>query len=546
VSSAFPGPRLGCTVKARIAVLSLLGALVLALSASATTPAQDPTELVLSVVSTSLLSGTTATPCEGDNDCGDGEICNNADMCVTACSNHHDCEQGEFCHRGACRVDEQPVYHCGKSGCPPGHWCVEADGKRSRCAPDPEYVCGTACDCGPAHCCKDGECLFDTDDPWLGDPDAEGSPCEQGVDATYCAGDPACLVGYLASQAALPGVFRCYDPAIGEIRDNCGGQTCYYAGDCSPGESCVDQLADDPVASSPGTLSSTDGGICTSDALAESLFDWLPSDLLEPCTQNTLAGEECEAGWRPGDETVIERVLGVGGTPGYGADWSTPGCGDGICQRDGVIPEDCENCALDCRGDADEDGVQDGCDTCPAVPNPDQADTDGDGVGDACDNCSTTVNRDQADSDGDGVGDVCDTCPAVPNPDQADSNGDGIGDACSYTFDGFYQPVDTGVWNTAKAGRAIPVKFSLDGDQGLDILRSGYPDVTPIACPAGTATDEVEETVTAGSSSLTYDADTDQYVYVWKTRKAWAGQCFTFELGLDDGTSHTFDIQFTR
>src|SRR5581483_5894066 len=34
------------------------------------------------------------------------------------------------------------------------------------------------------------------------------------------------------------------------------------------------------------------------------------------------------------------------------------------------------------------------------------------------------------DHDGDGVPDGLDNCPAVPNPDQADSDGDGVGDAC--------------------------------------------------------------------------------------------------------------------
>lgn len=34
------------------------------------------------------------------------------------------------------------------------------------------------------------------------------------------------------------------------------------------------------------------------------------------------------------------------------------------------------------------------------------------------------------DSDGDGIADHADTCPDIPNPDQADADGDGIGDVC--------------------------------------------------------------------------------------------------------------------
>lgn len=40
----------------------------------------------------------------------------------------------------------------------------------------------------------------------------------------------------------------------------------------------------------------------------------------------------------------------------------------------------------------------------------------------------------------------------------------------AYAFAGFQQPVDNGALNTAKAGNAIPVKFDLGGDQGLDRL----------------------------------------------------------------------------
>jgi len=137
--------------------------------------------------------------------------------------------------------------------------------------------------------------------------------------------------------------------------------------------------------------------------------------------------------------------------------------------------------------DADEDGIDDGVDNCPAVPNFKQVNTDagdqdgdgregedaidgmdndgdtrvdedppGDAEGDACDddddndtipdsddNCPLIPNVDQTDSDDDGLGDACDddddndtipdstdNCLGVPNPDQTDSDDDGVGDAC--------------------------------------------------------------------------------------------------------------------
>lgn len=95
-----------------------------------------------------------------------------------------------------------------------------------------------------------------------------------------------------------------------------------------------------------------------------------------------------------------------------------------------------------------------------------------------------------------------------------------------------------------KAGSAVPVKFSLSGDQGLNIFEAGYPKSQQIACDSTATVDGIEQTVTAGSSSLSYDATTDTYTYVWKTEKAWAGTCRQLVVKLNDGTFHRANFKF--
>ena len=114
-----------------------------------------------------------------------------------------------------------------------------------------------------------------------------------------------------------------------------------------------------------------------------------------------------------------------------------------------------------------------------------------------------------------------------------------------YAFNGFFQPVDNlPVFNDVKAGSAIPVRFSLSGNQGLDIFTDGFPKSEALACDATALLDGIEETVTAGGSSLTYDASTDQYTYVWKTEKTWASTCRQFVLKLVDGSVHRANFKF--
>lgn len=108
-----------------------------------------------------------------------------------------------------------------------------------------------------------------------------------------------------------------------------------------------------------------------------------------------------------------------------------------------------------------------------------------------------------------------------------------------YNFGGFLKPVVSGI-NVAKAGSAIPLKFSLGGDYGLNIIQStnvklslGEQDGTP-----------VDTVVFAIGSGLHYDAATGQYTYVWKTDKSWSGKSGTMTLTLLDGIEHTIQVSF--
>jgi HYR domain len=117
-----------------------------------------------------------------------------------------------------------------------------------------------------------------------------------------------------------------------------------------------------------------------------------------------------------------------------------------------------------------------------------------------------------------------------------------------YPWSGFFQPVDNlPTENVVKAGSAIPVKFSLGGNQGLNILASGSPSSVVYTCGSSAGDDPIELTVTAGSSSLQYDATANQYIYVWKTDKNWGGTCRQLKVKLADGTvAHAANFKFTK
>jgi len=120
-----------------------------------------------------------------------------------------------------------------------------------------------------------------------------------------------------------------------------------------------------------------------------------------------------------------------------------------------------------------------------------------------------------------------------------------------FNFSGFFPPVDNSTTdnitlNQTKAGSSVPVKFSLGGNQGLNIFAANYPASKAISCNAAASIDVLEETATAGSSGLSYDPTTDQYNFVWKTDKAWASSCRMLVLKLSDGTEHSAYFYFPK
>jgi len=114
-----------------------------------------------------------------------------------------------------------------------------------------------------------------------------------------------------------------------------------------------------------------------------------------------------------------------------------------------------------------------------------------------------------------------------------------------YAFKGFFAPVSNApAVNSVKAGSSVPVKFSLSGDKGLNILKPGYPVSRSIPCSGNEPSALVEQTDAAGQTGLRYDAAADEYVYVWKTDVAWKGTCREFDLGLNDESGHLIIVQF--
>ena len=114
-----------------------------------------------------------------------------------------------------------------------------------------------------------------------------------------------------------------------------------------------------------------------------------------------------------------------------------------------------------------------------------------------------------------------------------------------YNFTGFFSPVaNPPTLNVVNAGRAVPVKFSLSGNKGLNIFAADSPSSAQFTCNDSDPAVDVSQTVEANSNSISYDANADQYNFVWKTDSAWAGTCRQLVVQLNDGSIHRANFKF--
>ena len=105
----------------------------------------------------------------------------------------------------------------------------------------------------------------------------------------------------------------------------------------------------------------------------------------------------------------------------------------------------------------------------------------------------------------------------------------------NYPFDGFYSPLlAEPATASSRAGDTVPVKFSLEGDRGLDVVgRAAWR-------PCGVTTNDSS----LAFGSLSYSAGPDRYTFMWQSAKSWAGSCREFLLTLRDGTMHAAFVSF--
>jgi hypothetical protein len=113
-----------------------------------------------------------------------------------------------------------------------------------------------------------------------------------------------------------------------------------------------------------------------------------------------------------------------------------------------------------------------------------------------------------------------------------------------FDFAGFFGLANPPGVNELKAGRVVPVKFSLHGFHGADIFADGYPQSAEYDCDA-----EEEPELDGGKPAsragrLDFNRRRDRYVFNWRTDPRWAGSCRQLVVKFSDGSVHRANFEF--
>jgi len=109
-----------------------------------------------------------------------------------------------------------------------------------------------------------------------------------------------------------------------------------------------------------------------------------------------------------------------------------------------------------------------------------------------------------------------------------------------YTFDGFYDPIDmNGVINSAKAGKAVPVKWHLSNKTGDVSNPASFVNLYSESAKCPNSNEDVIENYTTGSSGLRY-IGSGNWQYNWNTLTSYAGTCRNVYVQFDSGQKSPF------
>jgi hypothetical protein len=132
-------------------------------------------------------------------------------------------------------------------------------------------------------------------------------------------------------------------------------------------------------------------------------------------------------------------------------------------------------------------------------------------------------------------GDTLDTANPDPDPDP---------DPAGFVFEGFMSPISMSsgeviVWNTVKAGQAVPAKWRLmQGGVPVSSLQSfmGLQSVSVDCNASAWSIDDALDETAPGGSGLTYLGD-GTFQFNWKTPKSYSGGCRVMVVQFSDGSS---------